>query len=75
MPFKSVAAAASYCRQLYQFYAIDFASSAAAKLEMSAAKALLFRDFLTSLADSNGTAPEASEGTRRLLHRQQMERH
>lgn len=60
MPYKSVAASSTCCSKLYQFYAIVIAFSAAAKLEISAANVFPFRDFLTSLADSKGSASKAS---------------
>ena len=75
MPFKSVAAASTCCSKLYQFYATVLALSAAAKLEISAAKALPFRILLTSLVASIGPASKASKGSHGLLHRQLKERH
>ena len=75
MPFKSSDAASSCCSNRYHFYVIEFASSAAAKLEIAAAKALPFRDLLTSLADSSGAASEASKGSLGQLHRQLKARH
>lgn len=59
MHFNLLAAASAYCSNLNQFYVIVFAFSAVAKLAIAAAKALLFRDYLTNLAVSNGTAYEA----------------
>ena len=56
MPFKFSGAASTCCGKLYQFYATEFAFKAAAKLEIAAANVFPFRDLLTSLATSIGTA-------------------
>lgn len=64
MPFNSSDAASSCCSKLYQFYAIKFASSAATKLEIAAAKALLFRGSLPCQTAQSGLASEARWGCR-----------